>query len=333
MQQNEMAVLGLSADEERVYRRFLRHPRTPPEAETLAGLLGIEPADAERAVARLRRLALLRPNGTPGQLVPADPETAVARLTERRLRALYLEIQRITQSRHILDALRAETGAATPAPRGIEQLADWPTIRSRIDDLAFLAREEILVVEPRARIPAAEIDHARRLAVRSLSRGVRMRTVVLRQALDHPGTVDYLREMVSHGGRVRVAEEVAEHLMVYDRHAALVPAEPPGTGRGALLAHNGGLVSHLVALFERIWEEAQSVSLLLHRPEADPPVLSEAGRRVLTLMCTAGKDESAARDLGVSIRTYRRYVADVMQRLGATTRAQAALLARERGWI
>ena len=331
MHPNEMAVLGLSATEELIYRHFLRHPDTP--AEAVATLLRLEPTATDDALARLGRIGLLRPGSEPNRLAPADPETAVARLTDLRLRALYREIQRITQSRHILDTLRAETGATQPTPRGIEQLNNWPEIRSRIDDLAFLAREEILSVEPRARIPAAEIDHARRLSIRSLNRGVRVRTVVVRRALDDPRTVDYLGEMVSRGGRVRVAEEVSEHILVYDRHAALVPIDPTDTDRGALLAHSSGLVTNLVALFEKIWDESESISLLLQKPELADAVLSEAGRRVLVLMCTAGKDEAAARDLGVSIRTYRRHVANVMQRLGATTRAQAALLARERGWI
>lgn len=331
MLQNEMAVLGLSAAEELVYRHFLRHPGTPPEA--VATLLRLEPAAAEEALLRLSSIGLLRPGSAPGQLTPADPETAVARLTELRLRGLYREIQLITQNRHLLAMLRAETGATGPAPQGIEQLNDWPEIRSRIDDLAFLARDEILSVEPRPRIPPAEIDHVRRLALRSLGRGVRMRTVVVRRALDDPRTVEYLGEMVSRGGRVRVAEEISEHILVYDRHAALVPIDPNDTDRGALLAHSSGLVTNLVALFEKIWGESESVSLLLQKPEQGDSGLSESARRVLMLMCTAGKDEAAARDLGISIRTYRRHVANVMRRLGATTRAQAALLARERGWI
>lgn len=61
--------------------------------------------------------------------------------------------------------------------------------------------------------------------------------------------------------------------------------------------------------------------------------LSEMERRVLLAMCTVGKDEAGARELGVSVRTYRRHVADLMQLLGAASRAQAALLARERGWV
>ncbi|MFI1186867.1 DNA-binding response regulator [Streptomyces californicus] len=63
------------------------------------------------------------------------------------------------------------------------------------------------------------------------------------------------------------------------------------------------------------------------------PAPSGIERRVLVSMCTAGKDETGARGLGVSVRTYRRHVAELMQTLGAANRAQAALLARERGWI
>lgn len=50
-------------------------------------------------------------------------------------------------------------------------------------------------------------------------------------------------------------------------------------------------------------------------------------------MCRVAKDETGARNLDISVRTYRRHVADVLRILGATSRPHAALLARERGWI
>ncbi|WP_405635541.1 DNA-binding response regulator [Streptomyces sp. NBC_01178] len=67
--------------------------------------------------------------------------------------------------------------------------------------------------------------------------------------------------------------------------------------------------------------------------KAAGPRPSGIERRVLMSMCTVGKDEAGARRLGVSVRTYRRHVADLMQTLGTASRARAALLARERGWI
>lgn len=90
-------------------------------------------------------------------------------------------------------------------------------------------------------------------------------------------------------------------------HGARTPSAD--TSRGARLAHRGG--------------EGQACA----------PRPSGIERRVLVSMCTVGKDEAGARELGVSVRTYRRHVADLMQTLGAASRAQAALLARERGWI
>ncbi|WP_371623879.1 DNA-binding response regulator [Streptomyces sp. NBC_01116] len=89
-------------------------------------------------------------------------------------------------------------------------------------------------------------------------------------------------------------------------HRARTPSAD--TSRGARPAHRGG-------------------------EGAAAPRPSGIERRVLVSMCTVGKDEAGARELGVSVRTYRRHVADLMQTLGAASRAQAALLARERGWI
>jgi DNA-binding NarL/FixJ family response regulator len=37
--------------------------------------------------------------------------------------------------------------------------------------------------------------------------------------------------------------------------------------------------------------------------------------------------------MGVSLRTYRRYVAELLARLGAANRFQAAIVAKQRGWI
>ncbi|MFJ9108954.1 DNA-binding response regulator [Streptomyces sp. NPDC102283] len=112
---------------------------------------------------------------------------------------------------------------------------------------------------------------------------------------------------------------------------------PPDTSRGALLAHRSGLVSSIVSLCERIWDQADELSRAGDGTGsgegAAVPRPSGIERRVLVSMCTVGKDEAGARELGVSVRTYRRHVADLMQTLGAASRAQAALLARERGWI
>jgi DNA-binding NarL/FixJ family response regulator len=59
----------------------------------------------------------------------------------------------------------------------------------------------------------------------------------------------------------------------------------------------------------------------------------EERKRTLELLALGGKDEAVARHLGVSLRTVRRRVADLLEELGATTRFQAGMEAVRRGWI
>lgn len=60
---------------------------------------------------------------------------------------------------------------------------------------------------------------------------------------------------------------------------------------------------------------------------------SPVEKQVLDLLDRLGKDEVAARAMGVSVRTFRGYVADLMARLGAADRFQVGARAKERGWI
>lgn len=330
--EHEMSVFGVSAAEEIIYRHFLRNPGT--SADDIHLRLHIDRDSARRSLDRLRNLGLLISTGAGPLISPADPGVSLARLVDSRLHELHQELQRVTQSRHVVDRLRAELGTQKHSPQDIDQLEGLAEIRDRIDDLAFFAREEILSVEPYAKLSPENIERSRPLDLRCLRRGVRIRNVVPRKALQDGPTANYLRELASQGAMIRVVENTAERILVYDRKTALVPLDPQNTARGALLAHKSGLVANIIALFEKIWDEAEDLEPAGGKESETPdPGLSEIEQRVLALMCSVGKDEAGARELGVSVRTYRRYVADLMQTLGAASRAQAALLARERGWV
>ncbi|MFD2122421.1 LuxR C-terminal-related transcriptional regulator [Streptomyces cirratus] len=88
-----------------------------------------------------------------------------------------------------------------------------------------------------------------------------------------------------------------------------------------------------MSLFERMWSDSVDLREAVAARQGTGAALTGIERKVLTTMYQAEKDESGAREVGVSVRTYRKYVADLMQRLGATNRFQAALLARDHGWI
>ncbi|NEE31031.1 helix-turn-helix transcriptional regulator, partial [Streptomyces sp. SID7982] len=124
----------------------------------------------------------------------------------------------------------------------------------------------------------------------------------------HPPTVAYLRELTAQGASIRAADTLSERILVYDRRTALVPVDPSDTSRGALVTQQAGLVSNILALFEKIWAESTDLSTLIDTHASPSDVLSEMEQRVMEEMCRVAKDETGARNLDISVRTYRRHV-------------------------
>jgi DNA-binding NarL/FixJ family response regulator len=61
--------------------------------------------------------------------------------------------------------------------------------------------------------------------------------------------------------------------------------------------------------------------------------LSPGERELLLPLAKGMTDEAAAKRLGVSLRTVRRQMAALMERLGASSRFEAGLKAAQRGWL
>lgn len=86
------------------------------------------------------------------------------------------------------------------------------------------------------------------------------------------------------------------------------------------------VVKALETALGNVWDGATAWSLLreidlaaLEYPEDGDGIIP----RVLSMLCAGHTDAVAARELGCSIRTYRRHVADLMGRLNARSRFQA----------
>ncbi|HEV7963709.1 MAG TPA: helix-turn-helix transcriptional regulator [Actinoplanes sp.] len=61
--------------------------------------------------------------------------------------------------------------------------------------------------------------------------------------------------------------------------------------------------------------------------------LSGSDRTLLRLLALGVTDEAAARRMGVSVRTIRRHVSQLLDRLDAVSRFQAGVQAAQRGWL
>ncbi|GAA3473309.1 hypothetical protein [Nonomuraea roseola] len=335
MQGHAMSVLGLTCAEEDVYRYFLRHPRTP--AHEIHGVFSFGEERATRAISRLRDLGLL--HGDDESTWATEPCVAVPRLVEERLEAMHRTMRQLTNPWPLLRSLQRDrqepqlSGTAGGAGATLRRLEDLREVRAHIDELAFSVQEEVLVAEPYDTLSPENIAHGRPIDVRCLRRGVRIRNLVRTSALEDPATLSYLRELHDDGAQIRVADELSELMLVYDRHTALLPIDLHDTARGALRIEESTLVGSVISLFERLWAAATDFAKLTAPGAGQITLLSEAQQRVLIFMCTVSKDEVGAQRAGMSLRTYRRHIADLLRMLDAGNRAQAALTARERGWV
>ncbi|MFI9100887.1 LuxR family transcriptional regulator [Streptomyces fildesensis] len=125
---------------------------------------------------------------------------------------------------------------------------------------------------------------------------------------------------------IRVTEGDLDEALVVDGRIALVPAErDSGSGRGSVL-EDLATARILELLLADAWRGAVP---LTEYERLSGRMRTEVGRRVLERLYEGCTDVVAARELRVSLRTYRRHVAEIMRDLGASSRFQAGVRAAE----
>jgi len=140
---------------------------------------------------------------------------------------------------------------------------------------------------------------------------------------------EHLRLVSGKGAQVRISGSPLPHeVILIDRRAMILAgADTPG-GREYTVTTARTLIDGVISLVEAVWDTAVDVDAYLRR---DVPHLDAEGRSILNALGSGLTDESAARRLGVSLRTYRRRVAELMETLEADSRFQAGLRAGELG--
>ena len=163
-----------------------------------------------------------------------------------------------------------------------------------------------------------------------MARGVQLRCVYQDAFRNDADTIAYAEWLTELGGDVRTVPSVPMQLVVVDREVAILPTNPADSRAGAIEVRNLGMIAVVCALFENVWIAATPLGTAR---TVDCQGLSPLEREVLKFLSEGHTDESLARRLGVSVRTVRRTIADLTERLGATSRFQAGVNAAQRGWI
>ncbi|MET8877737.1 TrmB family transcriptional regulator sugar-binding domain-containing protein [Nocardia sp. NPDC004604] len=127
---------------------------------------------------------------------------------------------------------------------------------------------------------------------------------------------------------IRIAVGEFDNTVIVDRKLSVVWSSADDLIRRGFVVDEPALIAAIRRYTLTLWNSSAKI---LPGPQSDGPVLDDASIAVMTALNTGMTDEAAARTLSVSVRTYRRYIAEVMTRLGVTTRFQLGVRASELG--
>lgn len=158
---------------------------------------------------------------------------------------------------------------------------------------------------------------------------VRLRKLFRLSTMLDPRWAEHARLMASRGAHVRVSAHEVNETILLDQRVAILAGDRSHGERSYSVITRPELVHGISSLFEAAWRGG--AELAVH--EAEMTELRPVVPVVLDALNRGWTDDRAARELGLSLRTYRRRVAELMTALGASSRFQAGARARELGLV
>lgn len=324
-QPSPLAVLGLGPSEEMLYRALVRSPTMT--LEEAARLVGVDEPTAMELVGRLVAAGLVLRRRE--ELVASAPERALSRLIKEEHHRLQTMNEQLTAVQGLLPALEAEHRVSRE-PRGepirIEAISNQevvPMLRALTletpGDLLWMRPDQYLLPEGRA---------ADRWVRGLLREGRRSRAIYPARVLEE--APDAVRRRAELGEHVRILGHVPGRLAVIGDTAAMIPHRFEVDEDLVLVVRQPSIVASVTMLFESLWERALIVPGIGGDEAAER---ASARRLLLDQMARGVKDEQIARTLGLSLRTVRRRVAELLDELDSGSRFQAGVEAVRRGWL
>lgn len=307
--------LGISPQAESLYS--LLAPVPSARTEQLATESGLAPGHVTAALAELSALGLvsLLPDGGYRALPMGIVVTALRQARQQELDAAVLAAESFE---------RQITAARLSADEnGIVSVVGREAMQAASADLCDRAEHEVCILDqpPYATDVSPHEDAAEMEQespeFRALRRGVRMRTVY------HPGfdqrRLAVMNEFAAHGEDARIGR-VPLKMILIDGTYAMIPTMSSYVEDGPVRAsvlNNQTLVEALQWLFERAWEAA-----LPAFSDATDHGARDRTEHLIQLLMSGSTDSAIAGQLGVSERSVRRWVSELMDQHRVQTRLQ-----------
>ncbi|WP_199552735.1 helix-turn-helix transcriptional regulator [Streptomyces sp. N35] len=322
---------GLTEHTDRLYRFALGRPGCP--VQQAAAEFALPEAERDEALEELTRLGLLAPSWrSDGRLHVVSPKAAMDTLLALQQAEIAEQNRALARSQAAAEMLLAQYSAqhGDEEELAVEQLQGVDAVRARMSDLATRIRTESLAFMPGGAQPPAGLQASKGASAELLERGVKIRTVYLDSIRNAPGTLEHAQWLTLRGAEVRTVPALPMRLWIADRELAMVPIDPADSAAGAVLLRQPGAVAAFLALFEAVWATAVPFGEAPRKSLDDP---HSQPRELLRLLAQGYTDEAAARRLGISLRSERRLISELMEKLDAQSRFQLGQRAAEHGYI
>ncbi|WP_051451342.1 LuxR C-terminal-related transcriptional regulator [Actinospica robiniae] len=333
MGEQVLQALGLDPVSIQVY--LAMHSTPGADAEQLAEKLRLQVAEVIDALDDLADLTLLRPGLAPnGRLRPVSIERAMHTLLRQQSDQLTAQADALRSLQSAMDEMVTQSvGSNVLREVDVEAVSGAEMIQTRIEATFVHAQESVYSMLDGGPLRKETLDAARQVDQETLERGLRVRALYQSSIRGDRRTMDYIHWLTELGAEVRVAPVIPMRIILIDRTAAVVGHVQKSLPYEMFVIREPGILSPLHEYFKLSWAAAEPLmqpDVKEASPEA-PPTSQELA--LLQLLASGSIDEAAAKKLGMSVRSVRRIMADLMERLGATSRFEAGHKATKRGWL
>jgi len=313
------------------YRLLLQQPGI--DLRKFADQLACSDEDGRTILEALAELQLLQGvSGGSQSTVAVSPVVAMLRVIAQEQLFLSGRQQFLKQSYDTFASIISVYSAGIDDAGGeafAEQLPDPAAVRLRLEELFVGAKHEVLSFTPAVdglRL-ADPLSHPRHLT--AVRRGIRVQALYHDAVAFDPVALASAEQLVDAGAELRLAARPPLGLLIIDRETGVLPRDLADPDAGALVIREGITVLALAALFESYWRHGRP----LLSDDGRAQYCSPAERAVLGLLAAGAKDDSVARQLGTSVRTIRRIVADLMVRAQVDSLFALGVYAAANDWI
>ncbi|UZI31648.1 helix-turn-helix transcriptional regulator [Streptomyces sp. VB1] len=298
--------------------------------EEVAKGLGFDSLDeTEEIVAELVDLRLVERSRDRNDVryVPVDPGPASSRLLTRS--ELDLLEGKTAMGRLQSDLARISV-LFQSSKFGSRSSNSFDIVKSResaallLSEAAANSSREVLCMKPGSAWSTEGFGEGQDPGLTTLDPGVYLRVLYQHTVRFDSTFRGHAAKLTESGAEVRTAGALIGSLFIFDRSTAYVLLDDEEGG--AVVVHESSLVNFFFSCFEHVWATAKEVDN--RRPEAEV-VGRDMKQEIVRMLISGVKDEAIARRLGVSVRTCRKHIGEVMRMFGATSRFQFGYLVKE----